>query len=147
MNRFRGAVSHSEFNERKDNRLFYVSFAPQNIGIEVEIVGAYQLTETFGNYGWKVNGKVTFPKIQAKIEENALRQSVHSGWYEPNEMLLTIYQFLGSLSVPDSRYTNSPIFWIQTVTDVAILRYTGKLVIIMLSTPRPDFAVKWYSTQ
>ena len=37
------------------------------------------------------------------------------------KMLLTIYQFLGSFSVPDSRYTNSSLFWIQTVTDVAIL--------------------------
>ena len=48
--------------------------------------------------------------------------SVHSGWYELNGMLLTIYHFLGSFSVPDSFYTNSPLFWIQTVTDVAILR-------------------------
>ena len=30
-------------------------------------------------------------------------------------MLLTISQFLGSFSVPDSRYTNSPFFWIQTM--------------------------------
>ena len=32
-------------------------------------------------------------------------------------MLLTINQFLGSFSVPDSRNTNSPFFWIQPVTD------------------------------
>ena len=67
----------------------------------------------------------------------------HSGWYEPNGMLLTIYQFLGSFSVPDERYTNSPHFGIQTVKDMLILRYTGKsLTIIMLSTPQPDFSVK-----
>ena len=37
-------------------------------------------------------------------------------------MLLTINQFLGSFSVPDSRYTNLPFFWIQILTDVAPLR-------------------------
>ena len=62
--------------------------------------GAYHLTENFGNSGLKVNGRVTFRKFQ----------SFHSGWYEPNRMLLTINQFLGSFSVPDSRYTNSPFF-------------------------------------
>ena len=68
------------------------------------------MTENFGNSGWKVNGKVTFRKFQPKIDEYVLRQSVHSGWYEPNGMLLTIYKFLGSFSVPDSLYTNSPLF-------------------------------------
>ena len=58
--------------------------------------GAYHLTENFGNAGWKVNGKVTFRNFQPKIEEYVLRQSLHSGWYEPNRMLLTIYQFRGS---------------------------------------------------
>ena len=37
-------------------------------------------------------------------------------------MLLTINQFVGSFSVPDSRYTNLPFFWIQILTDVAFLR-------------------------
>ena len=63
-----------------------------------------------------------FSEIQPKIEEYVLRQSFHSRWYKPNGMLLTINQFLGSFPVPDSRYTNSPFFWIQTVTDVAFLR-------------------------
>ena len=89
--------------------------------------GAYHLKENFGNSGWKVNGMVDFRKFQPKIEEYALRQSFHSGWYEPNGMLLTINQFLGSFSVPDSRFTNSPPFWIQTVTDVA-WHFYGKLV-------------------
>ena len=71
---------------------------------------AYHLTENFGNSGWKVNGKVTFRKFQPKIEEYVLR-SFHSGWYEPNGMLqlLTINQFLGSFSVPDSRYTKGAL--------------------------------------
>ena len=105
--------------------------------------GAYHLTENFGNSGWKVNGKVTFRKFQPKIEEYVQRQSFHSGWYEPNGMLLTINQFLSSFSVPDSRDTNSPFFGIQTVTDVAFLWYTGKSLTIMLSTTQPDFSVKW----
>ena len=75
------------------------------------IRGAYHLTENSGNSGWKLNGKVTFRKSQPKIEEYVLT-------YEPNGMLLTINQFLGSFSVTDSRYRNSPFFWIQTVTDV-----------------------------
>ena len=84
--------------------------------------GAHHLTENFENSGWKVNVKVTFREFQPKIEEYILRWSVHSDWYEPNRMLRTIYQFLGSFSVPDSRYSNCPFFWIQTVTDVAILQ-------------------------
>ena len=36
-------------------------------------VGAYHLTENFGNSGWEVNGKVTFRKFQPKIEEYVLR--------------------------------------------------------------------------
>ena len=72
-----------------------------------------------------------------------LRWSVYSSWYEPIGMLLNIYQFLGSFSVPHSCYTNSPLFWIQTVTDVAILWSAGKLLTIMLLTPQPDFSVKW----
>ena len=35
--------------------------------------GAYHLTENFGNSGLKVNGRVTFPKFQPKIEEYVLR--------------------------------------------------------------------------
>ena len=54
-------------------------------------------------------------------------------------MLLTTYQFLSSFPVPDSYHTNSPLFWIQTVTDVAILWSAGKLLTIMLLTPQPDF--------
>ena len=48
------------------------------------------MTGNFGNSGWKVNGKVTFRKFQPKIEGYiyVLRKSVHSGWYEPNGMLL-----------------------------------------------------------
>ena len=53
------------------------------------IRGAYHLTENYGNSGWKLNGKVTFRKSQPKIEEYVLT-------YEPNGMLLTINQFLGS---------------------------------------------------
>ena len=68
----------------------------------------YHLTENFGNSGWKVNGKVTFRKFEPKIEEYVLRYSFHSSWYERNGILCTIYQFLGSFSVPDSRYSNSP---------------------------------------
>ena len=34
---------------------------------------AYNLTENFGNSGWKVNGKVTFQNFQQKIEEYVLR--------------------------------------------------------------------------
>ena len=51
--------------------------------------GAYHLTGNFENSGWKVNGKVTFRKLQPKIEGYiyVLRKSVHSGWYEPNGML------------------------------------------------------------
>ena len=51
-----------------------------------------------------------------------LMKSPHSGWYEPNGIFLTINQFLGSFSVPESRYTNSPFFWIQSVKDVVFLR-------------------------
>ena len=72
-----------------------------------------------------------------------LRWSVYSSWYEPIGMLLNIYQFLSSFPVPDSYHTNSPLFWIQTVTDVAILWSAGKLLTIMLLTPQPDFSVKW----
>ena len=36
-------------------------------------MGAYHLTENFGNSGWKVNGKVTFRNFQPKIEEYVLR--------------------------------------------------------------------------
>ena len=64
----------------------------------MKTLGAYHLTENFGNSGWKVNGKVTFRKFQPKIEEYVLRLSVHSGLYEPNGMLLSIYKFLGSFS-------------------------------------------------
>ena len=64
----------------------------------MKTLGAYHLTENFGNSGWKVNGKVTFRKFQPKIEEYVLRLSVHSGLYEPNGMLLTIYKFPGSFS-------------------------------------------------
>ena len=35
-----------------------------------------------------------FRKFQPKIEEYVLRWSFHSGWYEPNGMLLTINRFL-----------------------------------------------------
>ena len=60
------------------------------------------------------------------------------------EMLLGPFnQLLGSFSVPDSCYTNSPLFWIQTVTDEAILQLTGKSLTIMLLTPQVDFSVKW----
>ena len=38
-----------------------------------ETMGAYHLTESFGNSGWKVNGKVTFRNFQPKIEEYVLR--------------------------------------------------------------------------
>ena len=38
----------------------------------------------------------------------------------PMECCLPFTNSLGSLSVPDSRYTNSPPLWIQTVTDVAL---------------------------
>ena len=43
---------------------------------------------------------------------------------------------ISSFTVPDSRYTNSPFFWIQTVTEVAFTRLTGKSLTIMLSTPQ-----------
>ena len=39
----------------------------------LQSLGAYHLTENFGNSGWKVNGKVTFRKFQPKIEEYVLR--------------------------------------------------------------------------
>ena len=78
--------------------------------------------------GCKANGKVTFRKFQPKIEEYVLRQS------QPVNRPL--------VSVPDSGYTNSPFFRIETVTDVAFLRYTGKSLTIMLSAPQPDFSVK-----
>ena len=66
-------------------------------------VGAYHLTDNVGNFGWKVNGKVTFRKFQPKIEEYVLRQSFHSGWYKPNGMSLTIYHF----SVPSRFQTRA----------------------------------------
>ena len=40
-------------------------------------MGAYHLTENFGNSGRMINGKVTFPKFQPKIDEY-------------------VYQFIGS---------------------------------------------------
>ena len=91
-----------------------------DFAVKKHMRGAYHLKENFGNPCWKVNGKLTFRKFQPKIKEYVLRQFFHCSWYEPNGMLLTICQFLGSLSVPDSRYTNSPPLWIQTVTDVAL---------------------------
>ena len=38
-----------------------------------EIRGAYHFKKNFGNFGWKVNGKVTFRKFQPKVEEYVLR--------------------------------------------------------------------------
>ena len=71
---------------------------------KIVTMGAYHLTENVGNLGWKVNGKVTFRKFQPKIKEYVLRQSVHSVWYKPNGMLLTIkLTILGSFSVLDQR--------------------------------------------
>ena len=68
--------------------------------------GAYHLTENFGNSNRKLRS--TFwggPFIPAGTNQT--------------ECCLPL---TGSFSVPDSRYTNSPFFWIQTVTDVAFLR-------------------------
>ena len=80
-------------------------------------------------YVWKcevvvhwIYARVSGGTAWADSEEYVLRWSVHSGWYERNGMLLTINQFLGSFSVPDSRNTNSPFFWIQPVTDVVFPR-------------------------
>ena len=58
---------------------------------------------------------------------------VYSGWYEPN-VLLILYQFLASFSFPDSLYTNSPLFCIQTVT---VWQFCGKLVKSL-----PDYALE-----
>ena len=45
----------------------------KNFRFLLTIMGAYHLTENFGNSGWKVNGKVTFRKFRPKIEEYVLR--------------------------------------------------------------------------
>ena len=106
--------------------------------------GAYHLIENFGNSGGKVNGKVTFRKFQPKIEKFVLSSPLIPVQVRTKgNVAVTIYEFFGSFSVPDSRYTNSPHFWFQTITDVAILWYTLKSLTIMLSTPQPDFSVKW----
>ena len=81
------------------------------------IRGAYHLTENYGNSGWKLNGKVTFRKSQPKIEEYVLT-------YEPNGMLLTINQFLGSRLTLQKfalffGFKPGAHHLIQTVTDVS----------------------------
>ena len=56
---FRGA-------DESESRLQYLS--------AVLLTGrAYDLTGNFENFGWKVNGKVTFREFQPKIEEHVLR--------------------------------------------------------------------------
>ena len=85
----------------------------------------HHLTENFGNSGWIVNGKVTFRKFQPKIEKFVLSSPLIPVQVRTkrNVAASTIYEFFGSFSVPDSRYINSPHFWIpQTVMDVAILQ-------------------------
>ena len=63
-------------NSNRENGPTFLDF-PLFLGIfqrdEPTNLGAYHLTENFGNSGWKVNGKVTFRKFQPKIEEYFLR--------------------------------------------------------------------------
>ena len=51
-------------------KLFFINIHRYD---RVNNCGAYHLTEYFGNSRRKVNGKVTFRKLQRKIEEYVLR--------------------------------------------------------------------------
>ena len=98
----------------------------------IDLGGAYHLTENFGNSGWKVYGKDTFGNFNRKLRS---RQSVQT-----KRMLLTIYQFLGSFSVPKIRpfFEFKPKwmwkFWNKLVNRLP-LRFLSGLFCQMVSTP------------
>ena len=99
---------------------------------DIDLGGAYYLTENFGNPGWKVNGKVTFGN---STENWGVRFEVVRSirLVRTKRMLLTIYQFLGSFSVPDSRYRNSPLFWSQSRMWQFCNKLVNRLLLCFLS--------------
>ena len=66
----------------------------------IDLGSAYHLTENLGNSGWKVYGKDTFGNFNRKLRS---RQSVQSGWFEPNGCCLPFTNF----SVPSRFQTRA----------------------------------------
>ena len=66
-----------------------------------------------------------FWKFQPKIEDNNFQKFIHSGWLNQVEYYKSIANFFGSRLQPH-KFAR---FWIQMVTDVAVLRpFYGRLV-------------------
>ena len=78
--------------------------------------GAYHLTENFVNSEWKVNGTITvLLEIPTKVRSFRLVQTKRKCCLDPLTNFLVPSQF-------QTRATQIHAFWIQTVTDEAILR-------------------------
>ena len=88
--------------------MYFISYSDLTLSkTEKEILGAYHLRENIRNSWWG-----HFSEIPT--ENWGVRFQVVSSFRFERNMLLTIYQFLGSFTVPDSRYTNSPLFGFKT---------------------------------